>query len=155
MVPGERRRALGSWLDGPPRAAGDYPGRRLGLPVTGRGSLAGLGPRLGALVVDLAVSSLVGWLIVQPHSTAAQQRWNLVSDGVFVVLSALLLMQSGRTLGMRLLGLQVVRLDGRTVGPRALWRQLLVGLLIPALLWDRDRRGLPDRSCRTAVVRVR
>jgi uncharacterized RDD family membrane protein YckC len=36
----------------------------------------------------------------------------------------------------------------------ALVRTILLMLLIPAVIWDRDQRGLHDRLARTAVVRV-
>jgi uncharacterized RDD family membrane protein YckC len=49
----------------------------------------------------------------------------------------------------------VVRLDGRPVG--LLWslvRTLLLVLVIPALVWDRDYRGLHDRAAGTVVINV-
>lgn len=146
------RRNAGSWLDGPPRLSADRPGQRLGLPDAGRGSLASFGERLGALIVDLVVTYGICLLVV-PHPGTVS--FNLIEDAVFVVGTALLLATSGRTLGMRLLGLQLVRRDGKTIGVRALPRQLLVGLIVPAVIWDRDRRGLHDRACDTLVVRVR
>ena len=121
----------------------------------GRGSVANYGERIVALVTDLAVASLIGLLLVRPHRLVDERRWNLLSVAVFVVVTALVLSLSGRTPGMRLMGLQVVRLDGRTMGWRSLPRQLLVALLIPAVIVDRDRRGLHDRAVATVVVRVR
>ena len=48
----------------------------------------------------------------------------------------------------------MVRLDGRPVGPLwALVRTALLLVVIPALLWDRDYRGLHDRATHTVVVR--
>jgi hypothetical protein len=151
----DARRAIGSWLDGPPRSTWGYAGRRLGLPESGRGSIASFGEKLVALVVDLVVSSFIGLLIVRPHSLPEERTWNSVSVGVFVIVTAFGLITSGRTLGMRVIGLQVVRRDGLRVGPRAIVRQVLVALLIPALLVNRDRRGLHDRLCNTMVVRIR
>lgn len=157
--PPRRRPALreltGGWLPGSgSRARAGYPGERLGLPRSGRGSLAPPGARLGALLADLVLSSLVGALLVRPASLAAEQTWNLVSVGVFVLGTGVQALASGRTAGMRLAGLQIVRLDGGRVGPRIFFRQLLVALLIPALIWNRDQRGLHDQACNTAVVRV-
>jgi uncharacterized RDD family membrane protein YckC len=151
----DTRRALGSWLEGPPRLSTSYAGQRLGLPEIGRGSVASFGEKLLAIVIDLVVSSIIGFVIVRPHTLGAERVWNGVSVGVFIVVTTFGLMTSGRTIGMRVLALQVVRRDGRTIGPRALIRQLLVALLIPALLANRDRRGLHDRLCNTIVVRVR
>ena len=53
------------------------------------------------------------------------------------------------------LGLVVIPLDGRDhVGlGRALTRNLLIVLVIPALFTDADHRGLHDLASKTAVVR--
>lgn len=149
------REAAGTWLEGPPRAdRGGHPGDRLGLPETGRGSIAGQGAKLGAFVIDIVIAGIIGFLATTPHSQHEQYYTNLISDGIFVVLTTLLLAMSGRTLGMRALGLQVVRLDGHTMGWRSLPRQVLCALLVPALITDRDHRGLHDKAVGTAVVRV-
>ena len=144
-----------SWLDGPPPRLEGFPGDRLGLPARGRGSVAWQGSKLGAYVIDLVLSALVSFVIVRPHDLHREQVYNLVGVGVFVVMTAIALALSGRTPGMVVLGLQVVRLDGRTMGWRALPRQVLCGLLIPALVTDRDRRGLHDKPVGTVVVNVR
>lgn len=153
--PSATRRALSGWLEGPPRLHSGYPGKRLRLPESGRGSVANFGEKLLALLVDLVVATVIGAAIVRPASVGAERAWNWVSVGVFVVLTAGSLIASGRTPGQRALALQVVRLDGHRVGLRAVARQLLVALLVPALITDRDHRGLHDRLCNTIVVRVR
>jgi uncharacterized RDD family membrane protein YckC len=57
---------------------------------------------------------------------------------------------------MRLLGLRVVRLGagGRLGLLRAILRFALLCLLIPAVITDRDGRGLHDKAAGTAVVRA-
>jgi uncharacterized RDD family membrane protein YckC len=62
----------------------------------------------------------------------------------------------GQTPGMRLLGLACVRVeDGRPLGiPRAAARALLLNLVIPAVVFDKDGRGLHDRVARSIVVRA-
>lgn len=150
------RQAAGTWLEGPPRQTrAGYAGDRLGLPQTGRGSVAGQAAKLGAFVVDIVVAEIIAVLLFTPHSAHDQYVTNLVSDGVFVVVTALLLALSGRTLGMRVFGLQVVRFDGQTMRWRSLPRQVLCALLVPALIVDRDRRGLHDKAAGTVVVNVR
>ena len=57
---------IGSWLSGPeplgPKSG--YPGEQLGLPQAGPGSLARMGRRLGALVVDWLIAyGLAGPLV--------------------------------------------------------------------------------------------
>jgi hypothetical protein len=60
---------------------------------------------------------------------------------------------------MVLLGLRVVRLDRpEKAGVGLLWtlvRTLSVFFVIPALIVDRDSRGVQDRASRTVVVRTR
>jgi uncharacterized RDD family membrane protein YckC len=57
---------------------------------------------------------------------------------------------------MRALKLRVIRLrDGRPPSlPAAVLRGILVILTIPALIADRDGRGLHDKAVGTAVVRT-
>lgn len=67
----------------------------------------------------------------------------------------------GRTLGKRLLGIRVVRMDGRPVGWWSSFSRasgysasLLTGLLgFAELLWDDNRQALHDKACGTVVVR--
>ena len=63
---------------------------------------------------------------------------------------------AGRTLGMYLFGLRLVRVDRTApVDPwRIVIRTLLLFLLVPAAVFDRDGRGLHDRLSDTAVVRA-
>ena len=143
-----------SWLDGPPPRAHGYPGDRLGFPQTGRGSVATQAEKLLAFGLDIAVAGVLSFLVVRPHTQHQYAVNNFIADGVFVLLTAGALIMSGRTIGMRVLGLQVVRRDGRRMGWRSLPRQLLCGLLIPAVVIDRDKRGLHDRLLNTVVVKV-
>ncbi len=79
---------------------------------------------------------------------------SLVTLGFFLVERTVFTSLASASFGQRILGLVVVRLDGSPVGfLRAFLRSLLVCLLIPPLVWDRDGRGLHDRSLRTALVR--
>jgi uncharacterized RDD family membrane protein YckC len=75
---------------------------------------------------------------------------------VFAVENLLLVGTLGSTVGHRLLGLRVVRVgSGRLPGPvRALVRSVLLCLVVPALIWDRDQRGLHDRFAGTVLVRI-
>ncbi len=154
----DTREALGSWIDGPKAAAEKmgadfgHRGERLGLPENGPGSLAGPGRRIGALCVD-------GWLVaVVAYGMLArgdQAEANLWTTPLFFAVTALLLATVGTTVGKRLFGLRVVRLDGtRATIPQALLRTLLLCLVVPALVWDRDTRGLHDKAVGTVEVRI-
>jgi uncharacterized RDD family membrane protein YckC len=75
---------------------------------------------------------------------------------VLFVVTSLLVGLLGTSLGHRLLGVRVARLDGRTVVgiPKAMLRSLLLCLVIPAVIYDKDRRGLHDLAAGTIVVLI-
>jgi uncharacterized RDD family membrane protein YckC len=131
-----------------------YPGRRLGLPTEGSGSVAGYGRRLAALVIDWFVALLIGSLFV------GEDVWTGEGAGLWTPLVVLLVELTlldgllGYSIGRRALSIAVVRIDGRRpIGiPRAFVRSLLLCLAIPALINDHDRRGLHDAAAGTAVV---
>jgi uncharacterized RDD family membrane protein YckC len=142
------RRGTGSWLAGThaPGEAEGYPGQRLGLPEHGSRSVAGMGRRFTALVIDWLLSMVIALAVF--HSA---QWWTLLIFAVQVyVLTAL----TGLTVGKRVLGMRVARLDGRPVGfGWALVRTLLLLTVLPPLFTDRDQRGLHDRAANTVVIR--
>jgi uncharacterized RDD family membrane protein YckC len=148
----------------PPAATPDAPGQpgqrvrggRLGLPATGPGSIAPTGRRLGALIVDCLASALVAGLFTSSlshhsGSDALPGSWSLIPFALNYMIGLPL---AGRTLGMNLFGLRVVRVEptGRVSVLDAVVRTILLALLIPALIWDKDGRGLHDRLARTAVI---
>ena len=136
-------------------AAADYPGRPFGLPLAGPGSVAGWGRRVAALFVDWFASLTITGLLTEPLGWDTDRGRSLGPILVFFVISSLLVGLLGTSLGHRLLGVRVARLDGRTVGiPRATLRSLLLCLVIPAVIYDKDRRGLHDLAAGTIVVRI-
>jgi uncharacterized RDD family membrane protein YckC len=130
--------------------AGSWRGRRLGLPPAGPGSLAEYGPRLAAFGIDIVLSALVAGLFTAPD---LPRSWSLVAFAAeYVVFGAVF----GQTPGMRLVGLRLVRVDrpARVGVVRAVVRTGMLVLLVPALIWDADGRGLHERFSQTAVVRA-
>jgi uncharacterized RDD family membrane protein YckC len=129
-----------------------YRGEQLGLPEEGPGSIARPGRRLGALAVDWGLCVLIAYGLITQGYSQATSNWALL---VFFLLSALTVGTIGFTPGKRLFGIRVLALDTGTVNPlRALLRTVLLCLAIPALIWDRDGRGLHDRLARTVEVRI-
>lgn len=154
----DNRQAIGSWLSGPRAAAEEmgadfgYRGERLGLPREGPGSVAPLGRRFGALFVDWAVSMLIAYGLFARGDQQAAGNWAL---GVFLVMSLLTVGTVGSTPGKRILGLRVIAEDGgRLDAVRVALRSVLLLLVIPAIVWDRDSRGLHDRLARAVQVRI-
>ncbi|MEU2773234.1 RDD family protein [Streptomyces sp. NPDC007162] len=154
----DNRQAVGSWLSGPRAALEEagaefgYRGEQLGLPEHGPGSVARPGRRLGALLVDWGLCVLIAYGLITKGYTPATSNWALL---VFLVLGVLTVGTIGFTPGKRLFGLRVVGVETGRVQPlRALARTVLLCLAIPALVWDRDGRGLHDRLAKTVEVRI-
>ncbi|HEY3996380.1 MAG TPA: RDD family protein [Mycobacterium sp.] len=137
-----------------PESRSVYPGESLGMPEGGPGSLAPMGRRLGALMIDWLISYGLAALCL---------RFGLFSEHtlatavlvVWFVIGVVSVRLFGFTPGQLALGLRVVTVDGRLhVGAgRAVVRGVLVGTVVPALFTDWDGRGLQDRLTATAVVR--
>jgi hypothetical protein len=137
-----------------PESRSVYPGESLGMPEGGPGSLAPMGRRLGALMIDWLISYGLAALCL---------RFGLFSEHtlatavlvVWFVLGVVSVRLFGFTPGQLALVLRVVTVDGRLhVGAgRAVVRGVLVGTVVPALFTDWDGRGLQDRLTATAVVR--
>jgi len=111
----------------------------------GSGSVASIGRRLLALLLDWLLCTLIALAFF--HS-----RWWTLP--IFAVETYLLTALTGFTVGKRVLGVRVVRLDGKPVGfVWALVRTILLLAVVPALITDRDLRGLHDRAANTIVIR--
>lgn len=135
-----------------PRTFGDvppsvYPGERLGLPETGRHQVARVGRRLGALAVDWFIASVLSWAFVNFD--------NWATLGIFVALQIIVIPALCGSIGHRLFGLRLITLTGR---PPGLWRPIvrsvLLGIVIPALVWDSDQRGFHDKIAGTVLIRA-
>ncbi|MFE0379118.1 RDD family protein [Streptomyces inhibens] len=154
----DNRQAIGSWISGPRAAAEDmgvefeYRGQRLGLPEEGPGSIARPGRRFAALFIDWALCMLIAYGLLSGGKAQSASNWALV---VFAVLSVLTVGTVGFTPGKRLLGLRVISEGGgRITLPRVLLRTVLLVVVIPAVVWDRDGRGLHDRLARAVQIRM-
>ena len=136
-----------------------YAGQQFGLPEFGRGSVAGWSRRFGALLIDWIVCSVIAIaFFYHPqagHTASVLTQSRLWTLAVFGVEDWLLTAFTGFTIGKRLLGLRVARLDGQPVGlPRAFARTLLLMLVLPAMMMDRDLRGFQDKAANTVVIRA-
>ncbi|WP_427017199.1 RDD family protein [Pseudarthrobacter sp. P1] len=141
------RKDIGSWLSGPDTSnISKYPGERLGRPESGHGSMARAGRRILALCIDWGLSYLIAHMLFGDNSMAIL--------GIFALEQTLLVGTLGYSIGHRIAGIQVVRLDGGPAGLLAgLVRALLLCLVVPAVIGDADHRGLHDRAMKTILVR--
>jgi uncharacterized RDD family membrane protein YckC len=141
--------------------------------VSAQGNYAGAVSRLLAYLVDLAVSSAVFALGLNVTSLVAQLvtghavDWNRSNIVVAIIFACWQFFYfgyswaaSGRSFGMAVLGVRVVRADGTTLGT---WRGFLRALVFPlsflfcglgfvGILLDRRHRALHDLIAGSAVV---
>ena len=130
-----------------------YPGESLGLPETGRGSLAGWWPRIGAMVGDWAASMVVAVALFGSEVVNESGWQSFMILAVYFVEASLLTTLTGGSFGQLIARIGVVRIDG---GPLGLWRPLLRTalkcLVIPHIVVGAERRPLTDMMLGTAVV---
>jgi hypothetical protein len=129
-----------------------WPGERLGLPAEGPRSIARFGRRLGAIFIDWGIALVIALAFFrdgpwQPNSWATL--------AIFAVEQLVFLWTVNGSIGHLILRMRVVPLvPGRLGLWRPLVRTVLLCLLIPAFIWDRDQRGVHDRLAGTLLVRV-
>lgn len=130
-----------------------YPGSRLGLPADGPRSVASWGRRILALVVDWFASLLVAAAIL--GGAVWGQGWEAWAPmGVFALEAGVLTALMGGSFGQLLMRIVVVRVDGRPLGLlQALGRTVLICLVVPPLIFNRDNRGLHDLAFKTIALR--
>ena len=126
--------------DGP--AEQQYPGRRLGLPADGLGSVASMGRRIAAFVIDIVLSALVAWAFTAPEPP---QNASLIVWAVVTVVTVGLF---GFSPGQAALGIRVVPIGGGIVRRRLVDSQNAVDL--PDRAAAVDQRGLA-RTARPVV----
>ena len=130
-----------------------YPGERLGLPADGPRSVASWGRRIVALFLDWIPSLLVANLIAGLAGLSKDQA-AFVPLGVFLLETAFFVAITGASFGQLAMQLRVARLDGGAVPLlQSLLRSLLVCLVVPPLVFNRDQRGLHDLAAGTIVIR--
>jgi uncharacterized RDD family membrane protein YckC len=118
------------------------------------GEVAGLGRRLAALAIDWLVSIGVSLLLFRDVAYGSLES----SVAILLIFAAeliLLTWLTGASFGQRILGIQVVRMDGGRLGlGRVALRTLLICLVVPAVVIDSYGRGLHDRAVGSVVVRA-
>ncbi len=133
-----------------------YPGERLGLAESGRGSLASWGSRVVALVLDWAISMALAVAIFTPAVVSGHDWRRFMILVVFFLESAVLSAMTGSSFGQLITRIAVFRLDAKPLGfPRAVIRAALVSLVVPALLIAGNRRGIQDLALGTVVINRR
>lgn len=124
----------------------DWPGRRLGRPRSGPGSIARPGRRIAGLAIDWMIAAVIAYALFDYDALALMLIWM----GAQIVFAATI----ASSVGQRIVGLRLERVTGGYAGlVRPIIRTLLLALIIPALIWDADQRGLHDKAAGTILVR--
>jgi uncharacterized RDD family membrane protein YckC len=132
----------------------DYPGQRLGLPRQGRGATAGWPRRIGALFVDWFACLAVAALFFGRGVLGSDGVESWATLGVFWVEVSVLTALAGGSFGQLATRIAVVRLDRRPVSLLvSMVRTLLICVVVPPVIYNRDQRGLHDLVAGTTVVR--
>jgi uncharacterized RDD family membrane protein YckC len=135
-----------------------YPGERLGLPETGPRSVGRAGRRIGALAIDYLAATLIATVFFGYDQFALPEEAGLTMFApmmVFAVLQIIFIPTIGGSPGHRILGMRVLRLDGAWPGLwRPIVRTLLLIVVVPAVVWDSDQRGLHDKLAGTILIRA-
>jgi uncharacterized RDD family membrane protein YckC len=141
------RKDIGSWLTGPDTSGiSRYPGERLGLPESGPGSIARAGRRIIAIMIDWGIALLIS------NFAFGGDAWATLA--IFAVEQTLLVGTLGYSIGHRTVGIHVVKAGGGPAGPlAALVRSVLLCLVVPAVIFDPDHRGLHDKAMDTLLLR--
>ncbi len=152
---------MSTWVSGPREALAvqgidlGYRGERLGMPETGPGSVASYGRRIGALIIDWIACALVAALFFHQYRYGSPEH-GAITMGVFFLEKAVFTVFGGSSFGQRITGVRIVAIGQKWVAPwRAALRTLLICLVIPAVIYDRDGRGLQDRLTGTIAVSMR
>jgi uncharacterized RDD family membrane protein YckC len=129
-----------------------YAGQRLGLPPEGRGSAATWRRRAAAHVLDWFASLLVAAFV--SSAAGLGEAWaDWLPLVVFWLESSIGVALAAGSFGQVALRLAVRRTDGRALDPAgAVLRALLVCLVVPPVIYNRDRRGLHDLAVASVVV---
>ena len=139
-----------------PSEAAEYPGQTLGLPESGRGSLASWRARISALVLDWGASMLVATFLFGDGviREGGWKAWMILA--VFFVQSSVLTALTGSSFGQLLARIGVQRLDGERLGwVLAIARAGMISLVLPTVVIGAERRALNDLVLVTVVVNRR
>jgi uncharacterized RDD family membrane protein YckC len=124
------------------------------------GEVASLGRRAGAITIDWFASLFVATLINTVIAARSGGPGYVIGSDpiaplvVFFVEVLFFTWVFASSFGQRLLGVQVLALDGsRLVLWRIAVRTLLICLVIPAVIFDSQGRGLHDRAVGSVALR--
>ena len=125
-----------------------------GRPESGPGSVAGIGVRIKAFIVDSVLCILIALAF---GFRPGRPGYDLTVYGAFLLIELIFVSVFAQTPGMRVAGAAVVRVSdaGRAGFQWVLVRTLLLATVLPALIVDESGRAMHDRAAGTVMVRTR
>lgn len=116
-------------------------------------SRAGFGRRFLAILIDWCLASLTSLLFIPTLTSELLPL--VIRHLIFIFQVALLTALTGSSAGQKLFGLRVVSWpdQGYLKPLPAFLRTIMIALVIPAVVYDVEGRGLHDRLARSVVVR--
>jgi len=97
----------------------------------------------------------IDWALAVAVSVIFFQYSPVATSVVFVLLQLIFIPTLGGSIGHRMVGLRVVPVAGGWIGPwRGVVRSVLLGIVLPALVWDSDQRGFHDKIAGTVLIRA-
>lgn len=130
-----------------------WPGESIGLPESGRGSLASWKARITAIVLDWAACMILA-VTFFGAGVLLERGWrSFMILTIFFAESSVLSALTGGSFGQLIARIAVARTDRQPLGfPRAIARAFLVCLALPAMVVGAHRRGLHDLAVGTVVI---
>ncbi len=128
------------------------------MPESGSGSIARPGRRILGLLIDYAAATIIATAFFgyDQFALPAEAGWSLFAPmTVFALLQVLFIPTLGGSPGHRIAGMRLELVGGGWVGLwRPIVRTLLLVLVIPAVVFDADQRGLHDKAAGTVLRRA-
>jgi uncharacterized RDD family membrane protein YckC len=116
--------------------------------------VAGWPRRIAALFVDWFASLLVAGFFVGPEVMTSNGAETWLPLLVFWVEASVFTSLAGGSFGQLVVRVAVVRLDGGPVNLLlAVVRTLLICVVVPPVIYNRDQRGLHDLLAGTVTIR--
>lgn len=130
-----------------------YPGQTIGLPESGRGSLASWRARIAAMIGDWAASMVVAIGVFGTEVMTASGWKSFMIMAVYFVEASILTALAGGSFGQLIARIGIIRLDGQHIGWwRSIARTAMKCLVIPAVVVGAERRALTDLLLGTVVI---
>lgn len=123
-------------------------------PESGPGSVAGIGTRLKAFVVDSLLSVAIALI---SGFRPGHPGYDITVWASFLAIELVFIATAGQTPGMRVAHAAVVRVSdsGRAKLRWVAVRTLLLATVLPAIIVDVSGRAMHDRAAGTVMIRTR